>query len=138
MSGRPEGGGEYNALPADHAAYGNQDSDASTEFVPYRPGDQTTSPTFFGDVKDALGSFFESSDRPEQPPPGSHRIQPGDKVRSVRGVGGLFGAEVPPGTKGKVVDVEHGLLSERVTVEFENGYRETLDPSGLKYESGWY
>jgi hypothetical protein len=138
VTGRPEGSGDYNALPEDHAAYGNRDSEAWRDFEPYRPGDRPTQPTFTDDVKSALGSFLEKSETPERSSTSTHHIQTGDTVRNVRCVGGVFGGEVPEGTKGKVVGIEHGLMSEHVTVQFENGYRETLDSSGLKYESGWY
>lgn len=50
------------------------------------------------------------------------RLDKGDRVISVRGIGGLVFSKVPKGTKGVVTSV-HGM-GGRYEVDFENGVTE--------------
>lgn len=124
MGGRPEGSGGFG-----WDDYGSNPDDA---FEPYRP-------------RAGLQPLPEV-----EPMPASSRYEPnsgegqtaafqaGDKVESVRGVGGGIIDRVPAGTPGKVVSTRHGLVAEYVTVEFDNGYIEEVATSEIERERTWF
>jgi hypothetical protein len=140
MSGRPEGTDP--GLPEyDHTDLSDQaERDA---FTPYRPSENTTTPTagggFVADLVGAAASFFEPAPSREAPPPDTGRAwRPGDTVHSTISLGGLLGGTVPAGTRGEVVDVHPGLLGDQITVRFDNGYTEDVPPGTISYDSGWH
>ena len=60
------------------------------------------------------------------------------EVTANRDVGsGVFGSNVPEGTKGEVVESREGLLDDYATVRFDNGYTEEVKASDLKRHSWW-
>lgn len=63
----------------------------------------------------------------------------GQEVQAADNVGNslLGGHHVPKGTRGKIIETHEGLLSDTVTVEFENGYTEILKPSEIERGS-WF
>ena len=62
----------------------------------------------------------------------------GDRVRSHGAIGGDFMRHVQADSRGKVTGTRLGALSgEWATVEFDNGYTETVRMSDLKRDS-WF
>jgi hypothetical protein len=68
----------------------------------------------------------------------SQSFTTGDRVRSRGSIGSDFMRHVQPDTRGKVTGTILGALSgEWATVEFENGYTETVRMSALRRD-GWF
>lgn len=60
------------------------------------------------------------------------------EVTANRDVGsGVFGNNIPEGTKGEVVESREGLLDDYATVRFDNGYTEEVRASDLQRHSWW-
>lgn len=142
------------------------DKDAWQEFTPWRPGDPSTAgeapaePTWGGNSETVWSRLIDRSTdrRPvtqankqvdpagrESEPRGrwwteevTERFGTGDRVRSRGAVGGDFMTHVQPNTRGRVTGTSIGALSgEWATVEFDNGYTETVRMHDLKRDS-WF
>jgi hypothetical protein len=59
-------------------------------------------------------------------------------VENTRGLGGVLGYAVPNKTDGTVVGVRHGVFDKYFVVGFDNGRREEVKRSDLRYNSGWF
>jgi hypothetical protein len=156
---RPEAGaGDYNPEP--------YDKDAWQEFTPWRPGDAAVRDERSTDFA-ADGDYSSSrlphgrtaapgAARPSNSstPGASHdnpkrggrwwtedvspTYKPGDRVTNTRTARGTLFDHVQAGTKGHVDKVEKSLLGDdQVTVRFDNGYTETLNPNDIKPRSWW-
>lgn len=124
MSGRPEGtSGGYDDVPEDREAW--------HDFTPWRPGDKAEAAPTGPDRTDPFARFKWTEEQPA-------RFEDGDRVRSTRPVGGLFGGAVPAGSVGHVESSRLGLLGEAyVKVKFDNGYVEEVKSGDIKRE-GWF
>lgn len=129
MVGRPEGNdGGYGWIQEPH------DPDAWQEFTPWRPGDE---PAREQGPAQSTAKEADNEGRRRWSEPQPERFYVGDRVRSTRPVGGVFGGAVPAGSFGEVVSTRVGLFDEFVTVRFENGYTEEIRPDLIKRE-GWF
>jgi hypothetical protein len=127
MSGRPEGNdGEYGWIEP-------YDAEAWQEFTPWRPGDKSASGQ--EGIQEAASGTDDGRRWWTEPQPDEFGV--GDRVRSTRPVGGVLGGAVPSGMIGEVVSTRLGMFGESLTVRFENGYTEEVEPSMIKYE-GWF
>ena len=151
---RPEAGGN---------AWDSYGSDIPEDFEPYRPGDPSSldhgvpieqargyddARRLLDELPDRIGRQSPTSrdGRQDDQQPrerfrwseDSRRYGRGDRVRATGALGDGIMRTVPGGTRGEVVERREGLLGgERLTVEFDNGYRlENVQSSDLE-RRGW-
>ncbi len=151
-----DGGADDDLFVPSRDATGQPPRAADTSWAGTEPPTvHTTRPTTTGgqaaDQRDPVAELrrdqspaAQDTGRPARPARGStgwfsgHELGRGDRVENTRSVGGILGGAVPNGTEGTVVGVEHGLFDKKFVVEFDNGRREEVKGSDLRYNSGWY
>jgi len=105
------------------------DPDELAAFVPFRPGERTSdkasTPGVGSDIDNRVSASFEDYGE-------------GDSVSARRNLGGILGGAIPAGTSGEIVNMERGLLSDSITVQFENGYTEQVHPDDIERDSTWF
>lgn len=118
---RPEadGGG---GLPDEYHLYGDRHNGNWYEFDSDRSVQRH--------VRDDRGVPADRDDRGTENDVPDYR--PNDAVKAQRNLGGVFGTNVPRGTRGRVVSTREGVFNSYVTVEFANGYTEEVRTDAVR------